>query len=71
MKIKVTKNLACCPACDTPLVIPGLQRCDICGIECYSEVNETDHTAAQARLLQSWGMVLREQGSGSPGGGHW
>jgi hypothetical protein len=62
MKIRLTEATPFCPACDAWLTIPGLQRCDSCGMECFLEMNETNHADQQTRLLASWGVVLRENG---------
>jgi hypothetical protein len=63
MKINLTEEAPFCPACDARLAIPGLQQCFSCGMECYLEINETNHVDQQRRLLLSWGAVMRERGA--------
>jgi hypothetical protein len=69
MKTTITEEVPFCPACDTRLNIPGLQRCNSCGIECYLEINETNHADQRMRLLLSWGVVLKETWTAEAGGG--
>jgi len=69
MKIDLTTEALFCPACDAPLTIPGLQRCNSCGIECHLDLNETNHVDQQRRLLLNWGVVLRE--TEGPEGRQW
>lgn len=71
MKITLTEDASLCPACDTRLNIPGLQRCNSCGMECYIEINETNHADQQMRLLRSWGLVLRETWIAESDGARW
>jgi hypothetical protein len=60
MKINLTEEAPCCPACDARPAIPGLQQCFSCGMECDLEMNEINHVDQQRRLLLSWGAVMRE-----------
>jgi hypothetical protein len=69
MKITNTEEAPFCPACDSRLNLPGLQRCNSCGIECYLEINETNHADQRMRLLLSWGVVLKETWTAEAGGG--
>ncbi len=71
MKITITEEAPFCPSCDTRLNIPGLQRCNFCGIECYLEINETNHTDQRMRLLLSWGVVLKEAWTVESEAGRW
>jgi hypothetical protein len=71
MNIRLTEDAPFCPACDARLNIPGLQRCNSCGLECYLEINETNHADQQMRLLLSWGVVLRETLTAESEGGPW
>jgi hypothetical protein len=66
MKTTPTKKAPFCPACDTQLYIPGLQRCNSCGTECYLDINETDPIDQTERLLQSWGVILKETWTTEP-----
>lgn len=71
MKINLIEDLLVCPACSERLSVPGLQRCNSCGIECYLETDETNRTEEQIRLLLSRDAVLREIGSRDSGGSRW
>jgi hypothetical protein len=71
MNITITEEASFCPACDTRLNLPGLQRCNSCGIECYLEINQTNHADQRTRLLRSWGVVLNESWTVESGAGRW
>jgi hypothetical protein len=71
MKIKLAEESPFCPACDARLTIPGLQRCGSCGMECYLEINETNHVEQQRRLRLSWGVVIRERDPAELEGRQW
>ena len=71
MKMTITEKAPFCPACDARLNIPGLQRCNSCGIECYLDINETNHGDQRMRLLLSWGVVLKEAWTVESGAGRW
>lgn len=71
MKSTITEEVPFCPSCDKRLNIPGLQRCNSCGMECYLEINETNRTDETKRLLLSWGVVLKETWTVESEAGRW
>ncbi len=71
MGMKLIEDALACPTCSARLSVPGLQRCNSCGMEPCLETGDTKRADEQIRLLLSRDAVLREIAPREIGGSRW